>query len=245
MNRGLLLHPPTQAELERLYHELAAHGARAVGKKSPWRYRYRSLEELLALAGEMLRYDARLLTILLQFVAKHWASVNPLALRRAMAAMRWPQALCVVLSFLRDSTREPELRRFVDYVCAGWERVEPVEQFFVEGPRPGSRTAAGRMGRSLGPYTRWGFIGMERPILDPTTRRTVGRYDARTRRMILDGLAERQERFTLAEYLEAVDHAISRQQALLDLKDNDAIEVKGHGRGAHWQARPRRARRRR
>jgi hypothetical protein len=43
-----------------------------------------------------------------------------------------------------------------------------------------------------------------------TTKGTVGHYDARTRRQILDDLIQRYERFTLRDYLEATDHAIGR-----------------------------------
>jgi hypothetical protein len=66
------------------------------------------------------------------------------------------------------------------------------------------------------------------------TRRTLGRYDARTRRRILGELTERGEPFTLADYLDAVDHAISRQQALADLKGCPSIALEGRGRGARW-----------
>jgi hypothetical protein len=45
---------------------------------------------------------------------------------------------------------------------------------------------------------------------------------------------ERASEITLADYLEAVDHAISRQQALSDLKRHPGLVVQGHGRGARW-----------
>jgi hypothetical protein len=35
----------------------------------------------------------------------------------------------------------------------------------------------------------------------------------------------------------AVDHAISRQQALLDLKRSPELVATGHGRGAKWRVR--------
>jgi hypothetical protein len=103
--------------------------------------------------------------------------------------------------------------------------------------RPGStvRSYARHLGRNLAPYARWGFIGHERPTADAATKRTVGRYDARTRRQILDELLEKAGWTTLADYLEAIDQAISRQQALLDLKAHPQLRVEGHGRGARWQ----------
>lgn len=232
----MLAHVPTEAELERLYYELAREGATSVGRKRPWPYRPKSLEALLALAGEMLRYDARLLSILLQFVLAHWQRINPLALRDQLRAMRWPQSFLVVLEFVKTATRDPELRYFTEYLAAGFSRVEPSERFFLDAERPGSRVAARRVGRNLAGYARWGFIGHERPIVDPITKRTVGRYDARTRQQIMQDLLARRGELTLSEYLSAVDHAISRQQALADLKRHPGLRVRGHGRGARWQA---------
>jgi hypothetical protein len=230
----LLRRVPTRTDLERLYHELARAGAPSVGRAAGWPYRPRSLEDLLALAGEMLRHDPRLLSILLQLVLSAWPRLDPSALRRAMRAMRWPQALAVVFDFARLASADPELRRMCDYVCAGWPRVDPPERFFLDAERPGSRTAARRLGRNLAPYARWGFVGTERPIADAATRRTVGRYDARTRRRILDDLVDRARSFTLADYLDAVDRAVSRQQARADLSKHPRLRPVGHGRGARW-----------
>ncbi len=243
MKRGLLHHPPTQRELERLYHELARAGAPAVGRKRAWRYRPKGLEDLLALTGEMLRYDPRLLTIVLQLLLRRWRGLDVLALRRKMTEMRWPQALLVAFEFVLAASAEPELRYLADHLAAGWSRIDPAERFFLDAERPGSRMALRHLGRNLRAYARWGFIGTERPVVDQMTKRTVGRYDAHTRRRILDDLARGRESFTLAEYLEAVDHAVSRQQARLDLVARVDLVSAGHGRGARW-VRPRgRARR--
>jgi hypothetical protein len=233
--KGLIEHPPTQPELERLYYELARIGATSVGQKRAWSYRPDGLEGLIALAGEMLRYDARLLSILLQFFLAQWHELNPVVLRRHMLTMRWPQALLVVFEFAKAETGDAEFRYFADYVAAGFPRVDPSERFFLDAERPASRIAQRRMGRNLAAFARWGFVGHERPVIDPITKRAVGRYDARTRRVILRDLIERRGELSLAEYLEAVDHAISRQQALADLKRHPGLRSHGHGRGAKWR----------
>jgi hypothetical protein len=232
---GLLRHPPTEPELERLYHELAVLGAPSIGRRRTWPYRPRSREALLALAGEMLRYDARLLSILLQYLLAHWAEINPLQLRAAMRSMRWPQALLVVLEFAKAATSLPELRYLVDYLGAGFARVEPAERFFLDAERPSSRMAQRALGRNLQAYSRWGFIGHEKPIVDATTKRTVGRYDSETRLRILSELAATADSFSLVDYLAAVDYAVSRQQALIDLRSVPNLEPTGHGRGARWR----------
>lgn len=236
---AVLDHAPTEHELARLYYELSLIGGSSVGKKNRWPYRCVTREDLLALAGDMLRYDARLLSILLQLVLARFRELNPLALRVQMQQMRCPQALLVVLDFCKQATTDAELRHFADYVCAGWSRVDPPERFFLDAERPGSRISQRKLGRNLAPYARWGFIGTERPIVDPKTKRAVGRYDAATRRRILGDLAATRADFTLADYLEAVDRAISRQQALADLHACASVRSAGHGRGAKWLRRRR------
>ena len=234
MKRGLLHRTPTITDLERLYYELAQRVAPAMGRKAAWRYTPRTTEELLVLAGEMLRYDARLLSILVQYFLAHWMSLNPTHLRQSMASMRWPQALCVVLAFAKQAGSGQEFLFFADYVCRGWPRLRPAEQFFYDAPRVGTRIAQRRLGQNLRPYSDWGFVGRERPIVDPVTKRAVGQLDAATRRAIAQTLAKKPDGFTLAEYLHAIDHSVSRQQALLDLKRINAIRPEGHGRGARW-----------
>jgi len=208
-------------------------GAPSVGRRSPWPYAPRGPEALVALAGDMLRYDARLLSILLELLLRHWRDLDPLVLRDRMGEMRWPQALCVVLDFAREASTDSELRYFADYVCRGWPRIEPVERFFLDGDDPASRMAARKLGRNLKPYARWGLIGTERPASDARTKRTVGRYDAPTRRRILHELVQREGEVRLAEYLEAVDRSVTRQQALADLRATGLV-LAGHGRGAKW-----------
>jgi len=235
MSMGLLEHPPRPRELERLYFELARYGAPGLGSRQPWPYSPRGLEDLVVLAGEMLRYDARLLGLLFRLMMDRWTDLNPLRLRTKMALMRWPQALLVVIEFIKLARPDPELRYLSDYLAAGWSRVEPAERFFIDGEVPGSRTALRRLGRNLAPYARWGLIGTERPVADLATRRSLGRYDAGTRRRILLELAERRKEFTLAEYLDALDHTVSRQQALKDLRRQPDLELAGRGRGATWR----------
>ena len=232
---GFLDHPPTDAELERVYFELQQIGAPAVGRRSPWPYRPESREAVVALAAEMLRYDPRLLTILLQLVLERWHDLNPLALRREMGRMRWPQALLVVLEFARVASDEPELRHLADYLGAGFERVAPAERFFFDAERPASRMARRKSGKNLKPYARWGFIGTERPSASVTTKRLVGAYDADSRANVRRSLADRRGAFKLGEYLDALDHAVSRQQAYQDLRGDPEFEVEGHGRGARWR----------
>lgn len=229
----ILKQAPTEAHLRRLYFELASLGAPSVGSRSRWPYRPNSTEELLALAGAMLRYDPRLLSILLQFVVEHEAGLNPRALRAAMADMQYPQALLVVFWFAKAASNAPEIAHMAEYLAQGIGPVSPPERFFIDTDRPGSRQASRKMGRNLRAYARWGFIGTERPTADAYRKTTVGSYDARTREDIARSTARRRGKITLAQYLQAIDHSVSRAQAREDLR-KAGLRLVGKGRGAHW-----------
>ncbi len=236
MNRGPLARTPSESDLSRLYYELAQIGASSVGEHRAWPYKPDCREQLIALAAEMLRYDARLLSVLVQWFAHSYRTLNPLRLREELRRARYPQGLLVVLDFIRLDVTDAEFQYFAEYVAAGFTRVDPAERFFIDTETPGSRSAVRNLGRNLAQYARWGFIGRERPIVDPVSKRTVGHYDAETRRRILDELATRHDTFTTNDYLDAVDHGISRQQALIDLRANKQVDKVGsvRGRGAKW-----------
>jgi len=184
----------------------------------------------------MVRFDARLLSILVQYVVDHFSELDPQRLRTALKAVSTPQALLVVLEFAKEASRESELAYFVNYVGAGFNKLRPQAQYFIDSGVPGNRTSQRRLGRNLRAFARWGFIGSERPTANAFTKQTVGRYDARTRAVILNDLLKANPSVSLAEYLNAVDESISRQQALQDLKRHKGLKVRGSGRGARWHA---------
>ncbi len=238
--RAGLSRVPTDDDLARLYWELAERGAAAAGARRPWPYRPASDEAFVCLAAEMARHDARALGLLVEAVLRGFRELHPLRLREAMRGMHAPQALCVVLEFAREADPSRELALFVRHVTADWPKVTPAAHFFVDDVRPGERAAAQRAGRSLVAYTRWGFLGVERPTVDVFQKRTVGRYDAETRRRIAAGLADRSpEGITIATYLEAIDGSVSRQQAVADLRAA-GLRAGRRGPSATW-ARARRA----
>lgn len=232
--KGLLAHPPSEPELERLYYELAQLGAPSVGRRSQWPFQVESTEHLVALAGEMLRYDPRLLSILLSWFATTWHRLDLIRMREWMRRMRWPQALLVVVEFARRArASDAELRFAADYLSAGLRPVDPPERFFFDIERPGSRRAEQRLGRSLEAYSKWGFTGSERPAVDVFEKALVGRYDAPTRQRIARDLAGRGA-ISISEYLDAIDHTVSRPQAVHDLRAAGLV-LRGRGRGARWE----------
>ncbi len=231
-----LVRVPSDADLARAYHELSVRGAPLVGRATRWPYHPASEEELLCLLAEMSRHDARILGALVELCMERWPSLSPVALRAAMRRMRCPQALCVVIEFAREAAPDKELGLWARHVTSGWGRLDPVEHFFVDDVRPGERSAPRRIGRSLVAYSRWGFLAVERPTLDPHRKIRLGRYDARSRRTILDGLgSSHPDGVTLADYLDAIDHSVSRQQAIADLRAAGKKPDR-RGPGATWRA---------
>ncbi len=234
-----LLRLPTDDDLARAYHELGRLGASATGRKAPWPYAIESDDALICLCAELCRHDPRMLGVLVELMSLRYDTFHPTLLRRAMRKMRQPQTVCVVLEFARASRDDAELGLYARHVCAGVGRVVPSVHFFVDDVRPGTKLAAQRQGRSLAPYSRWGFLGMERPTVDPMTKRVVGRIDARTRRLVLERLLAREAArgITLLEYLDAIDHEVSRQQARADLIAEGLVS-RGRGPGARWRRPP-------
>lgn len=227
-------HIPTAEELARLYYELSKWGAPTVGARRKWTFQTKTVEQLIALAGDMLRYDARLLGAMVQWLLASWADVNPLRLRQDMREMRYPQALCVVFEFADEVASQDEFVFFSKYIREGWPKVRPEERFFIDSSVPASRMAQRQAGRNLKPYAKWGFVGTERPVVNNVTKQSAGKYDQPTRYRIARNLSQTMHEFTLADYLDAVDHSVSRQQALHDLHNEKSVKLVGKGRGAKW-----------
>ena len=224
---------PTEQDLTRLYWELSRLGAPSVGKKNEWLYKPRSREELIVLACDMLRYDPRLLTILIIYFKNHWKDLNPIKLRAFLPKMKHPQVFGVIKEFLSEDVSDRELGFFFEYIVKGLKPVEP-QLFFVGVFQIGSKKHPLTAQKSLRQYSKWGFLSMERPIVDLRTKKTVGAYSFQTRQKIILDLIMTGQEISLKEYLKAVNHTISRQQALYDLKHCGNIKLKGHGRGAKW-----------
>jgi hypothetical protein len=226
--------PLREAELPRLYHELAAAGARAQGRASSWRHGRLAPEQLAVLAAQAARQDPRLLWVLVEWLARSWERLNPLLLRRALARARWPAALGVALEFARRAARSRELDEVTAFVLAG---VAPAggERFFL-----GTRTLGGALARrdaeeSLAEYLRWGYLSREEPLakeLGPGLRGTLA---ARQRRNLLRRLAEGSPSFTLGDYLAALRGRASRRQATRDLAAATFLARTGATRGARYR----------
>lgn len=237
MSRGLVERVPNENDLSRLYYELAKLGAPLHGKRVPWPHSPRSAEQLLTIAAGMCRYDARLLTGLVAIFVARFREIHPVRLREAMAQMRAPQTLCVVMEFLKSASNDADAKHYAAYVQAGFRAMPNSTRFFIDSAMPGSRLSEKQLGRSLVEYSRWGFEATERPASDVYEKTFVGRYDAATRRRMLARYLDAHERITLTEYLRLVDSSLSRQQARQDLLAFGLV-ASGHGRGSRWSRLP-------
>ena len=226
---------PTQNHLSRLYYELGKIGARSVGAKRPWRHPPENREALFALACDWSRFDPRLLQVLVEYGLRCWKTLSPQRLRESMHQMETPQTVGVVAAFIQ-STQSSDSERilFWDYVTADLEGVPP-QFYFRDLYPPGSRSAERAAKESLDEFSRWGFLGRERVIVNTQTRQGAGRWNSGARLNILRRLFQEHKSLRISDYLEELSHSISRQQALLDLKKVGA-RPEGKGRSAKWKA---------
>lgn len=227
---------PTTNHLLRAYHELAAIGASAIGENKPWPYQPESAEELLAICGELSRHDPRLVEILVNYIRDHWEQLNWLQLRRAILQVPSPQVWGVIGDLLHTATGNAELRNCFRFLMNGVPTA-PTQYFYHLLYTPGSPMADRAMTHRLKEFERWGFLASERPIVDQGQKLGTGRLSRAARQQLLHQLLAERGKLQIRDYLAALPHPISRQQALADLRSIHGLRHHGHGRGSTWSAR--------
>lgn len=220
--------------LPRLYYELARFGARAVGKKQSWNFNYDSLEELLVYAAQLSRHDPRLFSIMVELLAKCWNELNPRLIRQLNSKTESPQNILVMFEFVKACHSGAELTALVQYLGVGVDPV-PYQLYFKNLYLPGSRLMERASREALEEFYQWGFLARERPIIYGARRQTLGHWGPVARLNILHRLAEPGKAFQINTYLATLDHTISRQQAVLDLKKAPFLKMVGSGRACSWQ----------
>ena len=225
--------PPSPKHLSRMYFELSREGASSSGERYPWPYPAKDLEHKLVLAAEMSRYDPRLLGILVEFFLKNWEKIRPQKIRELYPQMETPQTIAVITEFARRATRENEIRYFLEYLQRGLKPA-PFQWYFKNLYSPGGKLGQEAAEKSLAEYKRWGFLAREAPTVDVYRKKTVGRLDRDSRLNQLRELFAEKSALSLRDYLNALSHSISRQQALQDLKALARKKAGTQGRGARW-----------
>lgn len=229
----MLLSPPTTSHLSRMYYELSRLGARCVGMPKKWPYGVLTHEQLLALAAEMSRYDPRLFGIVTEYTFHNWKTGNPYQIRQILKDMQWPQTLCVVYDFVASATSDKECRFFYEYITRDVLPVTP-QLFYLNIYPPGSHSMRRAVQEPIQEYLDWGYLARERPIIHGKQRQTLGHWGPQARKNIIRRIITQKRSISLSDYLETLDHTISRQQALFDLKESPWVKAKGKGRGSFW-----------
>ncbi len=229
----MLLGPPDEKTLSRVYYEMAKLGASASGAKESWPYRPSSAEELLALAADLSRYDPRLLGILVEYFHKHWREIRPQWLRECYPGMGTPQTIAVISEFAKAAATEEESRYFMEYLQRGLKPV-PTQLYFRDLYAPGGTLSKRSAEERFSEYKKWGFLAREAPTIDVYRKQSAGTLDAASRKNILRKLFNERKEIRIADYLKALPHPLTRQQALLDLREVARLRKPGRGPGARW-----------
>jgi hypothetical protein len=225
--------PRDERELARLYHELARAGARVEGRRTPWRHGAPSREELVLLAAQAARHDPRLLWVVVEWLARDYAKVNPLLLRRSARTARWPAALGVALEFARRAAPSSELEDYARFVTA--EMVPARGERFFRGTHAfGGALARRDAEESLAEYKRWGYFAREAPFAKELGTAARGTLERNERLNLLRRLAERPGGVALPDYVDALRGAVSRRQAQRDLHEAPFLVRRGNTRGARY-----------
>jgi hypothetical protein len=232
-----LRHAPDTPTIARLYHELARLGARVEGEPSAWPYGEPTPEEVVSLAAQASRHDARLLWVLVEFLATSFDRLNPLLLRRALSDARWPAALGVAFAFARRANPSPELSDYADFVLRRIPRASG-ERFFIHGRAFAGRTASRDVEEPLDEYVRWGFFGREEPLAKELGGTAHGTLGPRARLALLRRIAERRRTLTLADYLAELRGRASPRQARRDLASAPFLVAEGRTRGTRYRYAP-------
>ncbi len=206
----------------------------ALERREPWAHGSPSPEELVVLAAQAARQDARLLWVTVELLAREYATLNPLALRRAALRARWPAAVAVALEFARRAAGSVGLDDYARFVTRPISPA-PGERFFLGGHAFAGRLARRDAEESLAAYKRWGYLGREEPFskeLGTRARGTLGRPE---RLNLLRRLAERRGTVTFGEYAAAIQGRVTRRQLTRDLQEAPFLRREGRTRGARYR----------
>ena len=186
------------------------------------------------LAAQAARYDARLLWVAVELLARNYAEFDPLKVRRAAQHAQWPAAVGVAFEFARKVAQSREFDDYAGFVTSPLSAAAG-ERFFLGAHAFGGSHARRDAEESLAEYKRWGFFGREEPFakeLGTTARGTLERAE---RLNILRRLAVRRGHVTFSEYFAALRGRASARQASLDLAGAAFLVKEGRTRGASYR----------
>lgn len=234
-NRPLTF-PLSPKERSTLYFTLSKNGAFCVGEKRGKQFDQLPLEQLLAIACEDSRFSPRLLGVLIDFFARQYRSINPFALAAARRAIPTPQTLGVVGAFACNLCEDADLHAFFEIVLRDLKPA-PWQYYYNSQTRPRPEQRADELIFSPLEFKKWGFWSNMDPFLkERRPKATPWKFSPESRQAILRDLLAKHRRIQMGDYLSALGHSISRQQAYLDLQSMKGVRKVGEKRGRFYTA---------
>ena len=213
-------------DLKKIYHDLAL-----VNKNSYTA----SLEKLFCRVCDATRFDPRLLEVVVNHFGKEFLQLNPLQVRLQLAHMQTPQTVGVVLEFIKLLRPDALTRDIVSFITKPLFPVEPQLYYVGVYTKPLSASIRKAIDMPLQEFSRWGFLAHEGvEFKNDFNRKTLGTLPLPSRVQIIQRLLQNQTPFSIGDYLEALNHQISRQQAFVDLKNCGLVKSIGANKGGKW-----------
>ncbi len=227
--------PLGSGERTSVYARLAEMGARLfVPGGRPARLDL-SDEEILSIAAEESRFDYRLLYVLVALITDHVERFHPFRLRTAVGCMKTPAVWGVIFEFAVKVRDDVDVRSFFSIVLREVKAASP--QMFYNSPLRPNPSADGRViATTCDEFWKWGFYGNEPPLLkELKPSGPVRTFSQESRRRILRQLFREKGEIGVSDYLEALNGAVTRQQAHKDLVSFPRVRKISDRRGRRYR----------
>jgi hypothetical protein len=191
--------------------------------------------EQLSQYSQWSRFDPRLAEIWVKWVSENWTQLNPLELRKELNKQAWPSAAAVLIEFLVPNLAD---RTFSKSVFLKWKDILLIgtrnahfEQFFI-GNRSIGGTLMLRDAQHAAPqYLKWGYLARENLW---NKKNAISPRNYEERMLACKSLFNKVDRITTDQYLELIQHTVSKRQAERDLAASPFLHPHRNTRGRFW-----------
>lgn len=191
----------------------------------------------IVLLSQWARFDPRLAEILVEWIANNWTRMNAVRLHYRLKGSPWPEAMGPILIFAGMVVRKTQPHRRIALFRL-WQatimyRIQPAqeEQFYI-----GIEVFAGKRMRRLPlesnpEFAKWGYLAFDAPINKFLQDKNGFENPQNQRQKILAELIASQPEVSVTDYIEKLNHSISRRQAERDLAACSQLRAVGYTRG--------------
>jgi hypothetical protein len=195
----------------------------------------------LVLYSQWSRLEPRIAESLVYYISQHWEDDSPLLLNKEILLSSWPQAMGVLLEFseiyLIPKSKHTSYQHWSALVMNNIS-ADYAGQFFY-----GLRKFAGKLmfedaRHSLKAYTKWGYLGREKLVKSDSKLQVKDcrkSWSKEVRLSMLKDLAKTKRKFQISDYLNLLDHQISRRQAERDIASVKKIKASGVTRAREYR----------